>query len=108
MIGSPGPKNSATCLKGVDADLHHFISFLKSPVGGSWEDEEIAGFYNGPSEYLIELFQSTNTDFLLVYFSGHGHQDLKETYIAINDNESISVSHLISLINAPKAQEIHR
>ena len=103
MIGSPGPKNSVTYLKGVDTDLHHFVSFLKSPVGGSWEDEEIAGFYNGLSEYLIELFQSTNTDFLLVYFSGHGHQDLKETNIAINDTESISISQLISLINAPKA-----
>jgi Caspase domain len=103
MIGSPGPKNSATYLKGVDTDLHHFVSFLKSPVGGSWEDEEIAGFYNGPSEYLIELFQRTNTDFLLVYFSGHGYQDSDETNIAINDTESISISQLISLIKAPKA-----
>ena len=97
MIGSPGPKNSATYLKGVDTDLHHFISFLKSPVGGSWEDEEIAGFYNGPSEYLIELIQSTNTDFLLVYFAGHGYQDSDETNIAFNDTESIS------FIKAPKA-----
>jgi hypothetical protein len=103
MIGSPGPKNAATYLKGVDTDLHHFVSFLKSPVGGSWEDEEIAGFYNGPSEYLIELFQSTNTDFLLVYFAGHGYQDSDETNIAINDTESISISQLISLIKSPKA-----
>jgi hypothetical protein len=103
MIGSPGPKNSATYLKGVDTDLHHFVSFLKSPVGGSWEDEEIAGFYNGPSEYLIELFQSTNTDFLLVYFSGHGQQDLNETLIAINDTESISISQLTLIIQSPKA-----
>lgn len=103
MIGSPGPKNSATYLRGVDTDLHHFVSFLKSPVGGSWEDEEIAGFYNGPSEYLIELIQSTNTDFLLVYFAGHGYQDSDETNIAINDTESISISQLISLIKAPKA-----
>ena len=85
MIGSPGPRNSATYLKGVDTDLHHFVSFLKSPVGGSWEDEETAGLYNCQSEDLIELFQSTNTDFLLVYFSGHGHQDLNETNISIND-----------------------
>jgi hypothetical protein len=103
MIGSPGPKNSTTYLRGVDTDLHHFVSFLKSSVGGSWEDEETAGLYNGPSENLIELFQSTNTDFLLVYFSGHGYQDLDETNIAINDTESISISQLISLIKAPKA-----
>lgn len=103
MIGSPGPKNSANYLRGVDTDLHHFVSFLKSPIGGSWEDEEIAGFYNGPSENLIELFQSTNTDFLLVYFAGHGYQVLDETNIAINDTESISISQLISLIKAPKA-----
>jgi len=103
IIGSPGPKNSATYLKGVDADLHHFVSFLKAPIGGSWEDEEIAGLYKCPSENLIELFQSTNTDFLLVYFSGHGQQDLKETNIAINDTESISISQLISIIQSPKA-----
>ena len=103
MIGSPGPKNSATYLKGVDTDLHHFVSFLKAPIGGSWEDEEIAGLYKCPSEDLIELFQSTKTDFLLVYFSGHGLQDLKETNIAINDTESISISQLISIIQAPKA-----
>jgi hypothetical protein len=103
MIGSPGPKNSATYLKGVDADLHHFVSFLKAPIGGSWEEEEIAGLYNCPLENFIELFQSTKTDFLLVYFSGHGQQDLKETNIAINDTESISISQLISIIQSPKA-----
>ena len=103
MIGSPGSKNSATYLKGVDNDLHHFVSFLKAPIGGSWEDEEIAGLYKCPSEDLIELFQSTNTDFLLVYFSGHGQQDLKETNVAINDTESISISQLISIIQSPKA-----
>ena len=103
MIGSPGPKNSVNYLKGVDADLHHFVSFLKSPIGGSWEDNEIAGLFKCPSENLIELFQSTNTDFLLVYFSGHGNNDLKDTNIAINDSESLSVSQLISIIKAPKA-----
>jgi hypothetical protein len=103
MIGSPGPKNSATYLKGVDTDLHHFVSFLKAPIGGSWEDEEIAGLYKCPSENLIELFQSTRTDFLLVYFSGHGQQDLNETNIAINDTESISISELIKITQSPKA-----
>ena len=102
MIGSPGPKNSATYLKGVDADLHHFVSFLKAPIGGSWEDEEIAALYKCSLENFIELFQSTNTDFLLVYFSGHGQQDLKETNITINDFESISISQLISIIQSPK------
>jgi hypothetical protein len=71
MIGSPGPKNSVNYLKGVDADLHQFVSFLKSPIRGSWEDNEIAGLFKCPFENLIELFQSTYTDFLLVYFSGH-------------------------------------
>jgi hypothetical protein len=103
MIGSPGPKNSELFLKGVDTDLHHFVSFLKSPIGGSWEDNEIAGLYKCPSENLIELFQSIYTDFLLVYFSGHGHQGLKETNIEINDSESISISQLISIIQSPKA-----
>jgi len=103
VIGSPGPKKTKQYLKCVDTDLHHFISFLKSPIGGSWVDYEIAGLFKCPSENLIELFQSTKTDFLLVYFSGHGHHELKDTNIAINDSESLSVSQLISIIKAPKA-----
>jgi hypothetical protein len=103
LIGSPGPKNTKQYLKGVDTDLHHFVSFLKSPIGGSWEDNEIAGLFKCPSENLIELFQSTNTEFLLVYFSGHGNYDLNETNIAINDSELLSVSQLISITKAPKA-----
>ena len=103
IIGSPGSKNSTTYLKGVDADLLHFAGFLKSPLGGSWENHEITELSNCPYQNLIELFQSTNTEFLLVYFSGQGQQNLKETIIAINDNESISVSQLISIIQTPKA-----
>jgi hypothetical protein len=102
IIGSPGSKNSTTFLKGVDADLLHFAGFLKSPLGGSWENHEITELSNCPYQNLIESFQSTNTDFLLVYFSGHGQQNLKETIIAINDNESISISQLISIIQTPK------
>jgi hypothetical protein len=103
MIGSPGPKNSVNYLNGVDTDLHHFINFLKSPLGGSWGDNELVSLYKCPSANLIELFQSINNDFLLVYFSGHGHYSLNETNIAINDSESLSVSQLISLIKASKA-----
>jgi hypothetical protein len=102
IIGSSGSKNSTTYLKGVDADLLHFAGFLKSPIGGSWENHEITELSNCPSQNLIELFQSTNTDFLLVYFSGHGQQNLKETIIAINDNESISISQLFSIIQTPQ------
>jgi hypothetical protein len=102
MIGSPGPTNAATYLNGVDADLLHFLSFLKSPIGGSWENHEITELSDCPYQNLIELFQSTNTEFLLVYFSGQGQQNLKETIIAINDNESISISQLISIIQTPK------
>ncbi len=103
IIGSPGPKNSATYLKGVEVDHHHFASFLKSSLGGSWENHEITELFNCPSQNLMESFQNTNTDFLLVYFSGHGQQNLKETIIAINDNESISISQLFSIIQTPKA-----
>ena len=102
IIGSPGSKNSTTYLKGVDADLLHFAGFLKSPIGGSWKNNEITELFNCPSQNLMESFQNTNTDFLLVYFSGHGQQNLKETIIAINDNESISISQLISIIQTPK------
>jgi hypothetical protein len=103
MIGSPGPKNSANYLKGVDADLHHIERFLKSPTGGSWEDPEIEELPDCTLENFVEIIQEINTDYLLVYFSGHGHQDLKETTIALNHTETISITNLISLIKASKA-----
>lgn len=102
-IGSPGPKNSANYLKGVDADLHHIKRFLKSPIGGSWEDHEIEELSDCTLENFVEIIQEINTDYLLVYFSGHGHQDLKETIIALNHTETISITNLISFIKASKA-----
>jgi hypothetical protein len=102
LIGSPGPLGSDIFLKGVDVDITNFSSFLKSSIGGSWKEKEIANLYESPSKNFIELFQSIHADFLLVYFSGHGQHDLKESNIAINDSESLSVSDLISIIKAPK------
>jgi hypothetical protein len=43
IICSPGTKNSVNYLIGVDTDLHLFVNFLKSPIGGYWEDKLIAG-----------------------------------------------------------------
>jgi hypothetical protein len=103
MIGSPGPKNTVNYLKGVDADLHHFVSFLKSPIGGSWEGHEIEDLSDCTLENLMDIIQEINTDYLLVYFSGHGHQDLKETIIALKTTETISITNLISFIKASKA-----
>jgi hypothetical protein len=102
IIGSPGSKESYNYLKGVDADLHHLASFLKSPIGGSWDDKEIAVFNKCTTEKLIDTIQNIKCDYILVYFSGHGCHGLNETIIAINDNETMSVSKLISLIQASK------
>jgi hypothetical protein len=98
-----GVKEHETVFKGRRHRFTSLCKFFKSPIGGSWEDNEIAGLFKCPSENLIELFQSTYTDFLLVYFSGHGQQGLKETNIAIYNSESLSVSQLVSIIKAPKA-----
>lgn len=103
LIGSPGSKNADNFLKGVDIDLGHFVSFLKSPIGGSWMDYEIEELNSEPTEKLVELVQNTHEDFLLLYFSGHGNQNLHETLIAINEHEAIRVSQLISIINSPKS-----
>lgn len=102
VIGAPGNIKHTNYLVGVDIDLKHFINFLKSPLGGSWDEKEITGLYNSPSKNLIELFQNTRCDYLLVYFSGHGNHTMKETMIVINENEAISINQLFSLINAPK------
>jgi hypothetical protein len=103
LIGSPEQNNTENYLKGVEIDLLHVTHFLKSPIGGSWTDNEMQVLINEPSKKLIDFFQNTQEDFLLVYFSGHGNQNLHETLLAFNESEAISISQILSLITSPKS-----
>lgn len=103
LIGSPGQNNTENYLKGVEIDLLNLTHFLKSSIGGSWTDDEMVVLINEPSKKLIEFFQNTQEDFLLVYFSGHGNQNLHETQLAFNETEAIKISQILSLITSPKS-----
>lgn len=102
LIGAPGIKNTNNFLEGVEIDLNHFELFLKSCIGGSWESEEITRLNNSSFEDFVSQFENTNCDYLLVYFSGHGNHLLKESRIAINQEDVISITQLIALINSKK------
>jgi hypothetical protein len=103
LIGAPGAIKTKNFLEGVEVDLNHFELFLKSSIGGSWNSEEITRLNNSSFEDFISQFENAKCDYLLVYFSGHGNHFLKESNIAINDEDVISIPQLVALINTKKA-----
>lgn len=98
LIGAPEVKTSKKYLQGVDLDIHNYINFLQSPLGGAWDKKEINAIKNPDKESLIKLIHSVNTDYLLIVFSGNGYFALSgKTTFSINKTEHITLEDIISL-----------
>lgn len=80
-------------LEGVKRDLHSWLNFLLSPIGGAWTQHEINILMNPSKKQLlseIEQIRSSDFDFAIVVYSGHGGYR-KGTILEINNrNETIS------------------
>lgn len=90
-------------LNGTKKDMIDFMTFLKSPNGGAWNDTEIKGYVDAPSSLILSELNSIRNhgyDYAIIYFTGHG--GVKEgTILEINpSNEIIKESELLGL--APK------
>ena len=97
LIGAPGTQYSDNYLQGVDLDIKNYIKFLQSPSGGAWEKSEIIAVKNPDKTKLIKLIKSTNADYVLTVFSGHGAYSLNgQTILAINRSEHLTLQHLVS------------
>jgi hypothetical protein len=95
LIGSPGNKNNF--LKGVKHDLDNLSKYLQSEKGGVWYEDEIKQLYN-PSYFQVKQeIENTISDYVLVYFSGHGYTDTEKNQrmICLKDY-NISDKHLLN------------
>lgn len=87
-------------LPGAVADVENYAEFLKSPVGGAWQESEITTLHNPRRENLKRYIQiAAHYDFTMVTFSGHGHhvvgaKGVNETRLCLNDTEEIAVHEL--------------
>ena len=73
LIGSPGV--GSNYLHGVKEDLNHLEDFLLSRKGGSFYRNEVVKLYDPSYNDLAKLVNSSISDYLFIYFSGHGFTD---------------------------------
>ncbi|TCJ15235.1 caspase family protein [Parasulfuritortus cantonensis] len=85
-------------LQGVQVDITRFFAFLKSNAGGAWYDSEIDVLENASKSVLLDKvneLRRQSLDYLIVLFSGHGGQVLRQTVLEINGaGESIEETKL--------------
>jgi len=88
-------------LKGTILDVELVRSFLTSPRGGHWRQDEIDYLINPSKDDLIvklAMAKVDNYDFVIVHFSGHGGQAVNSLILEINPKEeTISSSILFNL-----------
>jgi len=98
LIGSPG---IAPVLKGVPLDLANYRSFLCSPLGGAWTQDEVT-ILASPSreEVLAQVAALTRSDYSFVLFSGHGCHEGDGTCIELKPG--LVVNDAILKIGASK------
>lgn len=83
-------------LTGVKTDLKKMKSFLYSNHGGAWNYDEIITINNATKTQLgdtIDFIKKDNTDFCIVYFSGHGGFK-RQTLIELSDESLINEDFL--------------
>lgn len=89
-------------LKGVEKDIYYFKTYLKSSIGGAWNDDEIQCALDtrllNLNTYLKNV-KKYEPDYLIFYFSGHGGMDNKGvTHLEINSNkETISECNIVNI-----------
>lgn len=70
LIASPG--RDRAFLHGVEKDIQAMKSFLHSPRGGRWMDDEVIVLHNPNSSRLIQEVHSICADYCFIYYAGHG------------------------------------
>jgi hypothetical protein len=74
LVGAPGGITSRY-LKGVEHDLRNMRTFLMSPQGGAWADEEILEYPDPTLNELNAVYDELHADYTLIYVSGDGSTD---------------------------------
>lgn len=100
VVGKPLP--------GAAQDMGNWREFLKSDIGGMWEDDEFADISSCPKwkDVLAEInmfcVEEGEPYYLFIAFSGHGAYDKyrKADVVSLNHDEVITVDELRSAVDA--------
>lgn len=97
IIGYPGEKGANNYCKGVNHDMENYKSFLTSPLGGAWSEDEIQILYKPIKEAVRQAVQSLKyVSYAKIIFSGHGAYSPihGSTFLELNKNEAIDAAEL--------------
>jgi len=74
--------NGLDDLPGARVDIENWKSFLKSDLGGAWEDSEIVALHKPVSQNVSDHLKVDSDSYCFVAFSGHG----SDGSVALNDH----------------------
>jgi len=86
-----------TDLPGARKDVEEFKTFLQSPIGGAWENEEITTLHTPTLTALtLELAIAKYSDYVFIAFSGHGQhvkgKEIDETRVFVSGQKEVPLS----------------
>ncbi|MCL6478698.1 MAG: caspase family protein [Peptococcaceae bacterium] len=92
IISNPGELGAENYCEGVKIDVKNYISFLKSPLGGTWYDSEITHL-DRPSRANVHnaITNISLCDYTFIVFCGHGYfsASKESTILELRKNEEI-------------------
>jgi len=103
IIANPGKSGTESYLGGVTKDVENFRSFLLSPNGGLWREDEIIEMVRpSRTKVLKAIDEIIDCEYAFVAFSGHGWYSsfVDSTILELRDGEDIDSNDLRTV--APK------
>jgi hypothetical protein len=97
IIGYPGEKGANNYCEGVNLDIKNYKSFLTSPLGGFWYEDEVEILYIPSKKAVSDAVQNLKyVDYSKIIFSGHGAYSpiYDSTFLELNNNEAIDSAEL--------------
>ncbi len=87
LIGDSG--SPSNFLAGVEVDIRNYRDYLKSPIGGSWKDSEVALLLGKTGAEVRSYISGLTEDYIFVAYSGHGgyKRSSASTVIELRDQD---------------------
>lgn len=92
LIANPGEVGAENYCEGVNKDMANYKTFLKSPLGGLWYENEIEILHKPSKTTVRQAIQKLKSyDYSKLVFSGHGvYSSIHEsTILELNKYENI-------------------
>lgn len=92
------------CIPGVHIDKKHYLSFFKSPNGGSWSDNEIFIYDTNCMADVLRcvIHNHSDVEYWLIVFCGPGKCVAGDTILELSPGHELKVSLLKSWLCATR------